>query len=86
LPAEVPNLQTARDYAALAVIPIQRYVSQYGTGSVGVWPDVTPFTANLTSDSVSAPILVGFGGWLPFTFLFAGQNAAGASRIYAVPA
>ena len=45
------DMQTARDYAALAVIPIQRYVSQYGTGSVGVWPDVMPFTANLTSAS-----------------------------------
>ena len=45
------DMQTARDYAALAVIPIQRYVSQYGTSSVGVWPDVMPFPANLTSDS-----------------------------------
>jgi hypothetical protein len=45
------DVQTARDYATLAVIPIQRYVSQYGTGSVGVWPDVIPFTANLASDT-----------------------------------
>jgi hypothetical protein len=41
------DVQTARDYAALALIPIHRYVSQYGTSSVGVWPDVIPFTANL---------------------------------------
>jgi hypothetical protein len=45
------DVQTARDYAALAVIPIHRYVSQYGTSSTGVWPDVVPFTANLASPS-----------------------------------
>jgi hypothetical protein len=31
-------------------------------------------------------VTVGFGGWLDFTFLFAGQNAQGQNRIYAVPA
>ena len=45
------DMQTARDYAALALIPIQRYVSQYGTASVGVSPDVIPFTANLATGS-----------------------------------
>ena len=34
--------------------------------------------------NVSAPVTVGFGGWLSFTFLFAGQNAQGQNRIYAV--
>jgi hypothetical protein len=29
-------------------------------------------------------VTVGFGGWLPFKFLFAGRNAAGQDRIYAV--
>ncbi len=30
------------------------------------------------------PLTVGFGGWLPFKFLFAGRNLAGQDRIYAV--
>ncbi len=37
-----------------------------------------------TLGNVSDPVVVGFGGWLDFKFLFAGGNAAGASRIYAV--
>ena len=34
--------------------------------------------------NVSDPVIVGFGGWLQFKFLFAGKNAAGENRIYAV--
>ena len=34
--------------------------------------------------NVSAPVTVGFGGWLQFKFLFGGRNAAGQGRIYAV--
>jgi hypothetical protein len=30
------------------------------------------------------PLRVGFGGWLQFKFLFAGTNAVGENRIYAV--
>jgi hypothetical protein len=37
-----------------------------------------------TPGNVSDPVAVGFGGWLPFKFLFAGPNAAGQHRIYAV--
>ena len=37
-----------------------------------------------TPGNVSAPVVVGFGGWSDFKFLFAGKNAAGADRIYAV--
>jgi hypothetical protein len=38
-----------------------------------------------TPGNVSAPVVVGFGGgWLDFKFLFAGRNAAGEDRIYAV--
>ena len=37
-----------------------------------------------TPGNVSNPVLVGFGGWLQFKFLFAGRNAAGQDRIYAV--
>ena len=37
-----------------------------------------------TPGNVSAPMVVGFAGWLDFKFLFAGKNAAGENRIYAV--
>ena len=32
----------------------------------------------------SDPVIVGFGGWLDFEFLFAGKNLSGENRIYAV--
>lgn len=37
-----------------------------------------------TAGNVSNPMVVGFGGWLEFKSLFAGANAAGDNRIYAV--
>jgi hypothetical protein len=37
-----------------------------------------------TPGNVSAPVVVGFGGWGDFKFLFAGQNVAKENRIYAV--
>jgi hypothetical protein len=37
-----------------------------------------------TPGNVSAPVVVGFGGWSDFKFLFAGRNVAGGNRIYAV--
>ena len=37
-----------------------------------------------TPGNVSGPVVVGFGGWLDFKFLFAGRNLAGENRIYAV--
>jgi hypothetical protein len=37
-----------------------------------------------TPGNVSDPVVVGFGGWLQFKFLFAGRNEAGPDRIYAV--
>src|SRR5262245_57120759 len=37
-----------------------------------------------TPGNVSAPVVVGFGGWADFEFLFAGRNAADENRIYAV--
>jgi hypothetical protein len=55
------DVQTARDYAALAIIPIQRYASQYGPNSLGVWQDVIPFTANLTGGSFTRSQ---FEGWV----------------------
>ena len=37
-----------------------------------------------TPGNVSDPVIVGFGGWTDFQFLFAGRNLAGQDRIYAV--
>ena len=43
------------------------------------------YTDNGTPGNVGpANVDVGFGGWLQFPFLFAGRNASGWSRIYAV--
>ncbi len=39
-----------------------------------------------TPGNVSDPMVVGFGGWEPFKFLFGGRNLAGEDRIYAVNA
>ncbi len=39
-----------------------------------------------TPGNVSAPVVVGFGGWLDFKFLFSGTNLSGENRIYAVVA
>ena len=36
--------------------------------------------------NVSSPVVVGFGGWQEFGFLFADANAGGENRIYAVVA
>ncbi|MCI0591546.1 MAG: M12 family metallopeptidase [Gammaproteobacteria bacterium] len=37
-----------------------------------------------TPGNVSGPVVVGFGGWLDFKFLFSGANLSGENRIYAV--
>ncbi len=37
-----------------------------------------------TSGNVSDPVVVGFGGWADFKFLFAGRDQSGQDRIYAV--
>ena len=48
------DVQTAVNYATLAVVPIQRYASQYGPNSVSVSPAIIDFTASLTGDSFTA--------------------------------
>jgi hypothetical protein len=37
-----------------------------------------------TPGNVSDPVIVGFGGWQAFQFLFAGKDVSGNNRIYAV--
>ena len=37
-----------------------------------------------TPGNVSSPVVVGFGGWQNFKFVFGGRNVAGEDRIYAV--
>ena len=54
------DMQTAVDYATLAIVPIRRYASQYGPNSVTVSPSIIPFTANLTGNSFSTDDLEGF--------------------------
>ena len=39
-----------------------------------------------TPGNVSSPVIVGFGGWQDFKFLFSGVNVAGENRIYAAVA
>jgi hypothetical protein len=36
-----------------------------------------------TPGNVSSPMVVGFGGWQDFKFVFAGRNVASENRIYA---
>jgi hypothetical protein len=54
------DVQTAVSYATRAVVPIHRYVSQYGPSSVAVSPTVIPFTANLSGDSFTQAELEGW--------------------------
>jgi hypothetical protein len=54
------DVQTAVNYATLAIVPIQRYASQYGPNSVIVSPTVIQFTANLTGDSFNEGDLEGW--------------------------
>src|SRR5262245_55745149 len=55
------DTQTAINYATLAVDPIQRYASQYGPNSVGVWPSAIPYTARLQDGAFSE---AEFEGWV----------------------
>lgn len=55
------DVQMALAYATLAVVPIHQYALQYGPNSVSVWPNVIPFTANLSDDSFT---LAEFEGWV----------------------
>jgi hypothetical protein len=55
------DTQTAISYATLAVGPIQRYASQYGSNSVSVWPFAIPYTARLQSSSFDQSQ---FEGWI----------------------
>lgn len=57
------DVQTARDYAELAVIPIQRYASQYGRSSVGVSPDVIQWSAHLPTDTFT---VADFESWVDY--------------------
>lgn len=54
------DMQTAVNYATLAVGPIHRYASQYGANSVTVSPTIIPFTANLTGNSFTQTELEGW--------------------------
>jgi hypothetical protein len=55
------DTQTAINYATLAVVPIQRYASQYGPNSVRVWPAAIPYTTRLQGGAFSQ---AEFEGWV----------------------
>ncbi|MGC1572607.1 MAG: hypothetical protein WA750_10930, partial [Pseudolabrys sp.] len=55
-------------------------------GNVSTNGELLSYGDDGTPGNVSSPVVVGFGGWLQFKFLFAGRNAAGQDRIYAVEA
>jgi len=50
----------------------------------GVQGELLSYEDAGTPGNVSNAVLVGLGGWLQFKFIFAGRNAAGQDRIYAV--
>ena len=54
------------------------------SNSAGVPGQLLSYGDAGTPGNVSSPVVVGFGGWLDFKFLFAGRNIAGEDRIYAV--
>jgi hypothetical protein len=54
------DIQTAVAYAARAVVPIQRYATQYGTNAVAVSPTMLTFTANLKGNTFSDNDVQGF--------------------------
>jgi hypothetical protein len=55
------DTQIAISFATLAVVPIQRYASQYGPSSISVWPFAIPFTASLQGSSFD---MSQFEGWI----------------------
>jgi hypothetical protein len=55
-----------------------RVDAPFGSGQLLAYGDAG------TPGNVSNPVIVGLGGWLEFTRVFAGRNAAGEHRIYAV--
>jgi hypothetical protein len=60
LSVSTADVQTAVKYATLAVVPIQRYASQYGPNSVNVSPTVIQFTAALAGNSFTIGDLEGW--------------------------
>src|SRR4051794_18487063 len=68
---KLADVQTAVRYATLAAIPITRYASQYGPNSVGVSPDVIPFTAQVSGGNFT---IAEFEGWVDQCAQIAGQR------------
>jgi hypothetical protein len=54
------DMQVARTYASLAVVPIQRYAAQYGIARLAVSASIPPFTAALTGDTFDDDAVQGF--------------------------
>jgi len=54
------DVLVARNYAALAVVPIQRYAAQYGIARLAVSATIPPFTAALDGDEFDNDAVKGF--------------------------
>ena len=54
------DIQTAINYSNLAIIPIHRYASQYGSNSINVSPNIIQFNVNLTGNTFNDEDLQGW--------------------------
>ena len=76
--AETNNLNAGPCTAAGGTTPSIQFTESLPDGELLSYGD------SGTPGNVSSPVVVGFGGWLQFQFLFAGENDLGQNRIYAV--
>jgi len=76
--AETNNLNAGLCTAAGGTTPSIQFTESLPDGELLSYGD------SGTPGNVSSPVVVGFGGWLQFQFLFAGENDLGQNRIYAV--
>jgi hypothetical protein len=75
---ETNNLEAGPCTTAGGTTPSIQFTESLAAGQLLSYGDAG------TPGNVSSPVVVGFGGWLQFQFLFAGENALGQDRIYAV--
>jgi hypothetical protein len=75
---ETNNLFLRACTVAGGTMPSIQFTESLSTGQLLSYGDAG------TPGNVSSPVVVGFGGWSQFQFLFAGKNGLGQDRIYAV--
>jgi len=72
------------DVPSMVAMTHEAWLRQPTTKQVDNPGDLLSYGDAGTPGNVSDPAIVGFGGWQQFKFVFAGKNAPGANRIYAV--